>query len=136
MKTKIFLTLIFVGFTLFASAQFVISPKELFATDKLLHASAGYVVGATSMVVADALGSKRPHLWGFIAVLSVAGGKELYDHVSGNGTVDVVDGLMTFNGGVLAVATVSIPIDLRKKRNLKEERRRRENFINNDLFSQ
>lgn len=127
-------TIIFTLWSLFLAAQIITSPKELFATDKLLHASAGYVIGATTTVAADALGSKRPYIWGMVAVISVAGGKELYDHLSGKGTVDVLDGVMTFNGGFLAVATVSIPINKRKKRDYLQEKRRRENFIKNDPF--
>jgi len=127
-------TIIFTLWSLFASAQIITSPKELFATDKLLHASAGYVIGATTTIAADALGSKRPYIWGMVAVISVAGGKELYDHLSGNGTPEVLDGVMTFNGGFLAVATVSIPINKRKKKDYLQEKRRRENFIKNDPF--
>lgn len=127
-------TIIFALWTLFASAQYITSPKELFATDKLLHASAGYVIGATTTIAADALGSKKPYIWGMVAVISVAGGKELYDHLSGKGTVDELDAVMTFNGGLLAVATVSIPINKRTKRDRLQEKRRRENFINNDPF--
>lgn len=127
-------TLFFTLWTLFLSAQIITSPKELFATDKLLHASAGYVIGATTTVAADAFGSKRPYLWGMVAVISVAGGKELYDHLSGKGEVDVIDGIMTFNGGFLAVATISIPISKRKKKEYLQEKRRKNNFINNDSF--
>jgi len=127
-------TIIFAIWATAVSAQFVTSPKELFAPDKLLHASAGYAIGATTTVVADALGSKRPQLWGMFAVISAAGGKELYDYLSGTGTPEVLDGIMTFNGGFLAVATVTIPINKRKKRDRLQEKRRRENFIYNDPF--
>lgn len=128
MKTFIFIICSACAFT-----QHIVSPKELFASDKLLHAGAGYVIGASTTAIADQLGSRYPAIWGVGFSILAAVGKEFYDYKTG-GTVEPLDALMTFNGGVLGAVTVTLPISKRSKRSAAEERRRKANFINNDPF--
>ena len=107
--------------------------KIFFAQDKLLHLGAGYAIGATTTAIADRFGAKKPELWGIGFTVLAAAGKELYDYKTG-GTPELLDGIMAFNGGFLGTVTVMIPINKRAKKDYSAERRRKENFIDNDPF--
>lgn len=126
-------TFIFIICSACAFTQHIVSPKELLASDKLLHAGAGYVIGASTTAIADQLGAKYPAIWGLGFSILASAGKEFYDYKNG-GTVEALDAVMSFNGGFLGAVTVTLPISKRNKRSKAEERRRQANFINNDPF--
>jgi hypothetical protein len=115
------------------SAQHILSSRELFAPDKLLHLGAGYAIGSSVTAIADAAGSKNPYIWGIAASIIAAAGKEYYDRRTG-GTVEIWDGYMTAVGGSIGVAIISIPISKRTPKNTEKLKRHKENFINNDPF--
>lgn len=116
-----------------AHSQYINSPKELFASDKLLHAGAGYAIGASTTAIADQLNSKYPALWGIGFSILASAGKEFYDYKTG-GSVELLDAFMGLNGGVLGCITVTLPISKRKKHDRTQEKRRKQNFVNNEFF--
>lgn len=84
-------------------------------TDKALHFSAGYVIGATT----TALTSKQKPIVsisaGFLAGTLVGVGKELYD-AQGHGTPSFKDALWTSIGSGLGSVTVRVGINQYQKR--------------------
>ena len=114
-------------------AQHILSSRELFAPDKLLHLGAGYAIGSSITAIADASGAKNPYIWGMAASILAAAGKEYYDYRNG-GTVEMWDAYMTISGGMIGTAIISIPISKRTPKNRSEIKRRNENFINKDPF--
>lgn len=69
-------------------------------TDKLIH----FLGGAC---IAFAIGVFFPAL-GFIAAAAVGTAKEIYDNVSGKGTPDVWDALVTMLGGLVAFLIITV----------------------------
>jgi hypothetical protein len=81
--------------------------------DKLLHFGFGYMIGSSATIVADALGSKQPFVWGIVTSSLVGIGKEYYDHRTG-GNVESMDIVSSVLGGVTGSITVTIPIYRRR----------------------
>jgi len=79
--------------------------------DKLLHFGFGYMIGSSATVVADALGSKQPFVWGIVTSSLASVGKEYYDHRTG-GTTESMDMVSTVLGGI--TGSVTIPIYRRR----------------------
>lgn len=100
------------SFPFVIKCQFNTQPADLIKTDKLLHLSAGYVLGSYGTVIADRLGSKRPAFWGIAAATIISVAKEFYDHRYG-GNVEVIDATMGVVGGVFGASVVMIPINNR-----------------------
>jgi len=131
---KIFLstTLMFVIYTL--SAQHTLITNELFATDKLLHVSAGYVTGASITAIADSFGSKNAYIWGIAGSALVGIGKEYYDYQTESGDVEMLDGWSTILGGILGAITVQIPISNKNAKSEKKDNLNSKNFENKFKF--
>jgi len=83
--------------------------------DKLLHFGFGYIVGSSTTVIADVLGSKHPFMWGILTSTIVGIGKEYYGHRT-RGNVESMDIYSTALGGIVGTVTVTIPIYNKRKK--------------------
>lgn len=69
--------------------------QKLLQRDKLLHYAVGTLLYATTYLLVG--------YWAIVVVIAVAIGKELYDKVSGRGTPEYLDALVTITGGVVCL---------------------------------
>lgn len=89
-------------------------------TDKLLHASAGFVSASITSAVFQHYNLKHPILIGFGVGTCLGVGKEVYDKVSGRGTPETMDAAFTIAGAALGSFTVKLTIPNKQKDKQKE----------------
>lgn len=95
---------------------FLFVTNSLFGqTDKLLHASAGYVSSSLTTAVLKHYNVKHSILIGFGVGTCLGVGKELYDKYSNRGTAEVMDAVFTVSGAALGSVTIRFGFNNRKK---------------------
>tara|TARA_R110000772_G_scaffold382_5_gene1388 strand:- start:6642 stop:7028 length:387 start_codon:yes stop_codon:yes gene_type:complete len=82
----------------------------LFAPDKLLHLSAGYVITSTTVLALRAKGMpiEKAMGWGFGSAFVIGLGKELYDNSKSGNKFDEEDLLTTMLGSLVSNVTIAI----------------------------
>lgn len=100
----------------FIAMLFLASSLQAQQTDKLLHASAGFVSSSFTTAILQHYNVKHSMLIGFGVGTCLGVGKELYDKISARGTAEPMDAIFTSGGAALGSVTVRISIQQKKKR--------------------
>lgn len=104
MKTSLTIVCLFVASLLFGQQS-----------DKLLHASAGYVSSSITTAVLSHYKVKYPLFIGVGVGTCLGIGKEIYDRSTGRGVAEPMDAVYTIGGAILGSFTVKVGLDKREK---------------------